>query len=141
MRIFLDTNIFLRYFTKDNQKMYDAVEIIFQLNDQSQVHLATSTIVLTEVMFTLRSLYRLNKKIISQHVESILEIKNLLLIDQTNFQQAYRLHKKSGEKIADCLIVTQVPSRYALCSFDQGLSKIIGEKRFVTPEKVVSLRR
>ncbi len=137
MRIFLDTNIFLRYFTQDNQKMYDSVAMILDLSEKSELRIATSTVVLTEIMFTLRSLYGLSKQDIDKHVDSILEIKNLLLIDQTQFLQAYSLHKTSGEKISDCLITTQVPSQYHLCSFDKDLRKIIGTSRFISPEEVV----
>ncbi|MBI4129829.1 PIN domain-containing protein [Candidatus Roizmanbacteria bacterium] len=138
MRIFLDTNVFLRYFTKDDREMYDAVEELLLSATESKIHLATSTVVLTEIMYTLKSFYKQNNSRIQQHIDSILEITNLVLLDKTNFKQAYTLHKKRNVKISDCLIATQVPESYKLCSFDNDLEKIIGKNRFITPGKVLS---
>ena len=137
MRLFIDTNLFLRYFTKDNQEMYETVEKILLCVLHSEIRIATSTIVLTEIMYTLQSFYKCDQKTIQKHVDSILQIANLVLIDETNFRRAYEYHKKKKVKISDCLIVTQVPEKYKLCSFDEELKNIIGKSRFISPEEVI----
>lgn len=134
MKLFFDTNIFLRFFTKDNEEMYSLSSALLSLAEEGKIQVSTSTIVLVEIIYTLKSFYRQNNQSVQKHVDSILKVKNLYLIDNTKFRKAYGLLKKSGNKISDCLIVTQIPENYKLCSFDERLKKLIGEKRFVHPK-------
>lgn len=137
MKLFFDTNIFLRFFAKDNEEMYSLSSNLFLLAAEGKIQTSTSTIVLTEVIYTLKSFYRQDNKSIQKHIDSILEIKGLFLIDKTEFKKAYDLYKQGGKKISDCLIITQVPKNYEFCSFDERLKKLIGEKRFIQPKEVV----
>jgi len=137
MNLFLDTNIFLRYFSKDNEEMYRQSEMLFLRVGESKLQLATSTIVLTEIIFTLKSFYKRTHEEIVRHLNGILDIRNFILIEKTNFLPAYQLYKKSNKKISDCLIVTQIPEHYSLCSFDTRLEKLIGKRRFIHPASVV----
>jgi predicted nucleic-acid-binding protein len=136
MNLFLDTNLFLRFFTKDNKEMTSQAKGILSLAYAGKMRLATSTVVLTEIIYTLKTFYKKNRKDIIKHIEYILLIKNILLIDKTDFRSAFRLYRESGQKISDCLIISQVPANYKLCSFDKDLEKLIGKSRFVYPAKV-----
>ena len=136
MRIFLDTNVFIRFYSRDNEEMYNAVEQLLALAEESNIQVATSTIVLTEIVYTLKSFYKLDVKTIIKHIDSILAIKSLKLVEKTDFPIAYKIYKKYGQKISDCLIVSQVPVNYKLCSFDRDLKKLIGKNRFIYPWKV-----
>lgn len=135
MRLFIDTNLFMRFFTKDNQIMVDQVKKIFSQAESGKYKLATSAIVLSEIIYTLQSFYGLKKKDVEKHITYILEMKNLLLIDTTKFKKAFSIYAKHSQKISDCLIITQVPQNYFLCTFDKELKKLIGEKRFISPKQ------
>ena len=138
-KIFLDTNIFLRYFTRDREDMYQESENILKLCEGGRLQIATSTIVLTEIIYTLKSFYKLGNSEIYKHIDSILRIKNIILIEKTYFNKSYQLFKKElSAKISDCLIVTQIPLNYILCSFDKGIERLIGEQRFIDPEEVLN---
>lgn len=137
MKLFWDTNIFLRYFVKDNEEMYLLSSNLFESAERGEIQPSTSTIVLTEIIYTLKSFYHQNLQNIQNHIDSILGIKNLYLIDKTYFKEAYTIYKQGSKKISDCLIVTQVPQNYKLCTFDERLKKLIGEKRFIHPNRVV----
>ena len=73
MKLFLDTNIFMRFFIKDNEQMVEQVKRIFFLAETGKYKLATSTIVLTEIMYTLQSFYKLEVKDIEKYIASIFE--------------------------------------------------------------------
>jgi len=136
-KIFLDTNIFLRYFTGDSEDMYQASENILKLCEEGKLQIAASTIVLTEIIYTLKSFYKLDNSEIFKHIDSILCIKNIILIEKTYFNTSYQLFKKDpSAKISDCLIVTQVPLNYLLCSFDKGIERLIGKGRFIDPREI-----
>ncbi len=52
---FLDTNIFLRYLTRDDAQKHQACLALFQQAEQSQVSLVTSEAVIAEVVYVLSS--------------------------------------------------------------------------------------
>ncbi|MBI3955210.1 PIN domain-containing protein [Candidatus Gottesmanbacteria bacterium] len=136
-KVFLDTNIFLRYFTRDSEDMYQATENILKLCEGGMLQIATSTIVLTEIIYTLKSFYKLGNSEIFKHLDSILRIKNIILIEKTYFNKSYQLLKKDpSAKISDCLIITQVPLNYLLCSFDKGIERLMGKGRFIDPGEI-----
>ena len=142
MNLFLDTNIWLRYFIGDHEEHLSIVRKILELNEESKLNISSSTFVLSEVIYTQQSFYQIKRTDIISDIQTICSTKNLLLIERTNLEKTLKLfsiHKNA--KWSDCTIATQVPENYQLCSFDHDLSKIIGEKRFITPEKVVSSRR
>ena len=139
MNIFFDTNLWLRYFIGDHEEHLSIVRKILELNEESKLNISSSTFVLSEIVYTQQSFYQIKRADIISDIQTICSIKNLLLIERTNLEKTLKLfsiHKNA--KWSDCIIVAQVPANYQLCSFDQGLAKIIGEKRFVTPEKVIN---
>lgn len=126
----------MRFFAKDNEEMYSLSSGLLSLAEEGNIQVSTSAIVLIEIIYTLKSFYRQNNQSVQKHIDSILKVKNLYLLDNTKFRKAYDLLQKSGNKISDCLIVTQIPENYRLCSFDERLKKLIGEKRFIHPREV-----
>ena len=136
MKLFIDTNIWLRFFIRDLEEHYFIANKVFTLNDEGKIKLATSTIVISEFVFTQTTFYKINRKDIQDDITAILSVKNLLIIDKTNIHKTINYYSHKNSKWADCLIASQVPENYKLCSFDTGLEKIIGKNRFVSPEKV-----
>lgn len=137
--LFLDTNIWLRYFIGDNEDQLNLVEEILQLNEQGVASLATSSFVLSEFVYVESSFYKISKSDLIEDLESIVGIKNLFFIEKTNFLAGLELYKKSPLKTvkwSDCMIATQIPTNYKLCSFDGRLEKLIGRDRFIHPAQV-----
>lgn len=58
-RIFVDTNIFLRYLTNDVPEKADAVEELLRRAGAGQVRLVTNSLVIAEIVWTLTSFYQL----------------------------------------------------------------------------------
>jgi len=138
MKLFLDTNVWLRLFIPDNENLFLQAKRLIELAEEGKVRLSTSTFVLSEFIYVESSFYRIDKKNIIEDLEGISSIKNIRIIDSTNFNKALKLFKKSKErKWSDCVIISQVPENYFLCSFDLRLRYLIGKKRFFTPQEVV----
>lgn len=140
MNIFLDTNIFLRFFIGDNPDQLEIVKRIFNLNEEGNIKVSTSGFVLSEFIYVESSFYKIKKADTIVDVETILKLRNLWLIDKTNFLSSFKLYKSSmskSYKLSDCIIINQVSRSYKLCSFDERLMKLIGEKRFIHPNEVV----
>ena len=137
MNLFIDTNIWLRYMLCDHEKHFKIAEAILQLNEESKIKLATSTFVLSEIVYTEQSFYKIDRSDVAEDIKTISSIKNILLVEKTNLPKTVDLFTSNkSTKWSDCIIVAQIPDNYKLCSFDEDLKKIIGKDRFISPESV-----
>lgn len=74
---FADTNLFLRYLTDDVPEQADAVERLLERAAAGEVVLATSAMVIAELVWTLESHYRLSRDMIAEKVLAILNTPGL----------------------------------------------------------------
>lgn len=75
--LFVDTNVFLRFLTNDDPVKAKRAEILFRDALRGKVTLATSLLVIAEIIWTLESFYKLEKPDIAAKVEKILNTPNL----------------------------------------------------------------
>ncbi len=86
--VFADTNLFLRYLTNDVPDQADLVESLLQRAAKGKVNLVTTGIVIAEIVWTLESYYKLDKKEIQAMVLGILNTDGLEVIDSDLVLQA-----------------------------------------------------
>ena len=123
MKIFLDTNIWLRFFLRDNKQAEDCIEIIRQI-ELGNLTPYISSIVLIEVNFVLTFTYKHTNKKSYKYLDTILKTRNLTIVEKTNTHKALDIYKKHNIKYTDCLIVTQLPSKTILVTYDKEFKKI-----------------
>lgn len=135
-KIFVDTNIWLRFLVADQQEKYEACKQLISLNEEGNFRGYTSTIVLLELAYTLSFFYKISKKEIIADIRVILATRNLTLIEKTDFPKSLLLYQKYNAKLADCLIATQLPKDVILCTYDRDFKKI---KAIVSlaPEEII----
>ncbi len=139
MNLFLDTNIWLRYIIGDHAEHLKISSRLLELNEESRLKVATSSFVLSEVLYTQQSFYNIKRVDTILDINTISSTKGLLLVEKTDITQTLEMYTRSiNSKWSDCMIAAQVPTNYRLCSFDRGMKKIIGASRFISPEEVVA---
>ena len=74
---FVDTNVFLRFLTNDDPAKAKRAEALFRDALRGKIRLATSLLVIAEIVWTLESFYKLEKPDIAAKVEKILNTPNL----------------------------------------------------------------
>ena len=79
--IFVDTNLFLRYFTNDVPAQADAVEKLLRHAEQGKSQLITNGMVIAEIVWTLESYYQLEHADIQNKVLAILNTPGLEIPD------------------------------------------------------------
>ncbi len=122
-KIFLDSNIWLRYFLKDNNQ-FESVEKLLNSIEEGKYLPYTSSIVLMEIAFVLSRLYKkLNKEIITC-LEAILETRNITILEETDSKIAFSYYKELGIKFSDCLIASQIPKDMIFITYDSDFPKI-----------------
>lgn len=142
MRFFLDTNVWLRYLIKDNEDQYALSERLLELNESGKIKIATSSFVLSECIHVETSFYKIKQDDVLDDLDAITATKNLWLLQSLEFEPAkivYEKNKRSSVKWSDCVIVSQVPPSYTLCSFDERLKHLIGKDRFLHPKDAIHI--
>ncbi|MCK7481621.1 MAG: hypothetical protein M0C28_33925 [Candidatus Moduliflexus flocculans] len=76
-RIFVDTNLFLRFLTNDVPAQADAVEELLRQAEQNRILLITNGMVIAEIVWTLESYYELERGDIQSKVMAILNTPGL----------------------------------------------------------------
>lgn len=90
-KIFVDTNIFLRYLINDDISISDKIEKIFKKASSGKILLVCNSLVILEIIFVLESFYGKSKKEIETAILRIMNTKGLevqgsgLILDALNF--------------------------------------------------------
>ena len=122
-KLFLDTNVWLRFILEDNEQAKDCRDLITQI-EAGKWRVYTSTIVMLEINYVLSSVYKIKRSEVLDDLEAILKTRNVTLIEKTDFQQALNFYRQSGVKLSDCLIAAQLPPKMILVSYDQDFKKL-----------------
>ncbi len=125
---FLDTNILLRYLTRDDErKAQRALNLLMRI-EQGEEKVITSSLVIFETVYTLQSLYKVPRPIIKEQILSIISMRNLSLPDKSLYYQAFNLYVTKNISFADAfnaayMLAERVPNVY---SWDRDFAKIEG---------------
>jgi len=115
-RVFVDTNIFLRYLTKDDPAKYDRCREVFKKAIAGKTSLLTSEMVIAELIWTLLSYYRVPKAEVIEKVSIIISTSNLHLDNKSIIADSLVLY---GQKNID-----YIDAYNAVFMKSQGLKKI-----------------
>ncbi|MEZ4677137.1 MAG: PIN domain-containing protein [Caldilineaceae bacterium] len=93
---FIDTNIFIRYLTRDDQQKYKACLRLFQLAERSGIEPTTSGEVVSEVVFVLSSrFYKLSRSAIQSTLSKLLGLPGFKLPERNIYFRALSLFATS----------------------------------------------
>ena len=124
MKIFIDTNLWVRFFIQDVQAQYEVTKSLLSKVEAGELKVYTSTIVLLELQYVLQKLYKLSLEGLIEVFEVIKRLRGITIIDKTDFDLALKFYKQYRIKFTDCLIASQLGEDMMLVSFDEELSKI-----------------
>jgi predicted nucleic acid-binding protein len=130
---FIDTNIFIRYLTKDDPDKAQACFELFQQAQANQVNLTTTEAVITEVVYVLSSkrTYGLVRTDIRARLYPLLSVPGLRLPHRRTYLRALDLYAASSLDFEDALIVAQMQRQAIkeLYSYDRGFDQLQGITR------------
>ena len=87
-RVFVDTNLFLHYLTNDIPAQADAVEHLLRQAAAGDVLLVVNPFVLAEIIWTLRTYYKLTQDEITEKILAILNTPGMEVADRDLVLQA-----------------------------------------------------
>jgi uncharacterized protein len=134
--VFLDTNILLRFLTRDDErKARCALELLMRV-ERGEEKVITSPLVIFETVYTLQSFYKVPRQTIKEQVLSIISMRSLHLPDKNIFYQAFNFYVTKNISFADAynaayMLAEGISNIY---SWDKDFDKIEGIAR-LEPEE------
>ncbi len=102
---FIDTNLFIRYFTNDDPQKADRVELLLAQAAKGKIKLITAEMVLAEVVWVLESYYDLEKLRIAEMLKAILATPGLEVLNGKIVQNAIPYYAQQNIDFVDAYIV------------------------------------
>jgi predicted nucleic acid-binding protein len=119
-KYFVDSNVFLRFYTADDVKQQAAAQEIFLEARAGKINLFCGPPVFFEVAWVLRSCYKISDMDILDKLESMLAIPNLHVFDSDRVKRAISLARKSKQSYADAYIaVTAKDEHIGVVTFNK----------------------
>lgn len=134
-KLFLDTNIFLRFFLRDNESQYRNVCRLFAKIEEGNSKPYTSSIVFLELNYVMRSIYKLPIDEVLDYIDAVKKMRGMTVIEKTGTDNAIFLYKKYNIKLGDCFIASQLPKGGVLISYDADFKKV-KEIHSQTPDEI-----
>jgi predicted nucleic acid-binding protein len=128
---FIDTNIFLRYLTKDDPSKYDKCREIFKKAVEGKIELATSGIVIAELIWTLLSYYKAPKADVIEKISIIVSTENLHIPDKNIITDALVLYGRKNIDYIDAFnaVFMKYHNLNEIYSYDEDFDVVEDIKR------------
>jgi predicted nucleic acid-binding protein len=125
---FVDTNIFLRYLTKDDQEKADACYRLFEKAKASKVEIFTSESVIAEVVFVLSSkrLYNLSHQDIRVRLYPILSMPGLKMSNRRQYLRSLDIYGNHNIDFEDALSIATMERKKIsqIYSYDEDFDRV-----------------
>lgn len=131
MKMFVDTNIFLRYLTKDDPSKYEKCKDLFKKAIEGKITLATSGMVIAELIWTLLSYYKVPKADVIEMVSIIVGTENLFIPEGDIIADALVLYSRKNIDYIDAYNAVYM-KHYdydEIYSYDRDFDSVEGIKR------------
>lgn len=136
-KVLFDTNIWLRLFTDESSTQQEGAKKIITQVEQGKLLPYISNIILLEIAYTLKTFYKIKPNRVAEYLNTILQTRNLNIIEKTDSRKAYELFRKTRIKFTDCLIATQIKPGMKIITYDRDFVKLI-PKQIAAPEDAVN---
>lgn len=124
MKVFLDTNVLVRFYVKEVQKQYEDSKLLIERIEAGEHKAYTSGIVFLEISFVLKNIYKIPFEGIVEILDSIQSVRGITILEKTNSQLALDFYRRYRVKFSDCLIASQIQKDMILVTFDEEFRKI-----------------
>lgn len=103
-RAFVDTNILLRLLIKDDESKRKACERLLEKARRKEISLYVLPVVILEIVWVLEKYYGLERKVIRELVDAILNTPELKVEMENVFREALKVYENRNIKFADAVM-------------------------------------
>jgi predicted nucleic-acid-binding protein len=125
LRSLPDTNILIRYLTRDDEPLYARAKDFFDQVKEGSKRAVILESVIAECMNVLTKIYQVPKNRAAESLMDILRYKGIANPDQRELIRALTLFSERNLDIVDCILcVKAAGSNTSLFSFDRDLNRM-----------------
>jgi len=114
MKVFVDSNIFLRYLLKDDEKQFAQAEAWIERAHRGELTLMVGPPVFFEIAWTLKRC-KFKKEEIIKALASLLATPNLIVSDREVAMEAVEIARETGVDFSDCYVAASARHGGADC--------------------------
>jgi predicted nucleic-acid-binding protein len=120
-----DTNVIIKYLTRDNEPLYAKAKAFFDRVNIGAAKVVIIESVITECIYVLTKVYKVPRNEAAASLIAILHYKGIANYDRRELIRALTLFSERNIDIVDCILCSKAASAEAhLFSFDDALNKI-----------------
>ena len=136
--IFIDTNIFLRYFEEKESSECNRVEELFHAIISGEVTCFTNTMVISEIIWVLDKYYGWDRQEICDNIELILNTPNIKIKERSILHYAISIYRQYGFDFIDSYNYSYIKANNSsgIYSYDKHFDKLaslLGDIEKITP--------
>jgi predicted nucleic-acid-binding protein len=124
--IFIDTNIFIRYFAPDDLNKSKKVEELFQKIVQGEIECFTNQMVIAEIVWVLDKFYNMDRQLICDNIEFVVNTPNLKVKEKNIILKAASIYRNSNIDFIDAYNYSYILANGAesIFSYDSHFDKL-----------------
>lgn len=121
----LDTNVLIRFLTVDKSKKYKKLYAFFETLERGETRVELKLIVLFQVIFVLKSFYKVPKEAIATEMLELLKYKGITIREKKIVKRTLELWREKNVEIVDCYLIAclETDSQNLLYSYDRDFDK------------------
>lgn len=136
--IFLDTNIFLRYFEQENEEITLRISELFKRLTNGEITCFTNSMVIVEIIWVLEKYYGWKKDEVCENIELILNTPNIRIKERNIIRSAVRIYNDMNIDFIDAYNHAYIKANGAseIYSYDRHydrLNKSLGDIERLIP--------
>lgn len=125
-KVYVDTNIFIRYFTNEPPEQAEKSRILFNQTIKGDYELFICDLIIAETIYVLESVYQLDKSEIAEKILSIIRLDNVIVENRSIILEALEIYEGNNFDFTDAYLACHA-RKYSvkkIFSFDNDFKKI-----------------
>lgn len=125
-RVFIDTNVFLRFLTADDPGKAQRCRALFERAERRELDLVISDLVMAELAWTLRSYYRQPRDAIAATLAQVIEMRSVRIPQKATWRQAVELYRQHDVDLVDAYHAAEMSGRQVrrIISYDTDFDQL-----------------
>ena len=125
-RIYVDTNVFIRYLTNDSPEQAEQSKNLFKQAEEGRYELFICDLVAAEIIYVLESVYKISKKDTSEKLLAIIRLTNVVLENKSIMLDALEFYEEENLDFTDAYQICHArkSGHRKVFSFDKDFKKI-----------------
>ncbi|MFZ6016751.1 MAG: PIN domain-containing protein [Nitrospirota bacterium] len=109
--IFVDTNVFLRYFVRDVESFYQRAKELFEKAESGDIRLETNDLVIAEIVWVLESSYNFSQAEVKEVIEIILETRGIKVTNHERIREAVNFYVSGKKDFIDAYNIVYIRAK------------------------------